>query len=100
LAKGISDQLTAHDQKIPNRKKPTTMTTMQHPTAPISSKNPLKIKAYFLLMESGLLPGRARQAFLRKNYQDVVMDRSPTISLSAMKRNKQKSWFKYLSHQL
>lgn len=39
---------------------------------------------------------QARQANLRKNYQQVVSDRSPTISLSAMKRKKKKDWFKYL----
>lgn len=39
---------------------------------------------------------KARQANLRKNYQEVVSDRSPTISLTSLKLKKSKDWFKYL----
>lgn len=48
------------------------------------------------LEEKGYADSRARQANLRKNYQQVVTDRSPTVSLTAMKKNKQKDWLKYL----
>lgn len=48
------------------------------------------------LQEKRYAASVARQANLRKNYDDVVYERSPTISLTALKKNNKKTWLKYL----
>jgi WW domain len=51
------------------------------------------------LQEKRYAASVARQANLRKNYDEVILDRSPTISLTAMKKSNKpasKTWFRYL----
>lgn len=49
------------------------------------------------LEEKRLKDSDKRQANLRKNYDSVILDRSPTVSLTALKRGgKHKDWFQYL----
>ena len=49
------------------------------------------------LEEKRLNDSRKRQANLRKSYDSVILDRSPTVSLSAIKRGgKTKDWYQYL----
>jgi hypothetical protein len=51
------------------------------------------------LQEKRYAASLARQANLRKNYDEVILDRSPTISLTAMKKSNKpasKTWFRYL----
>ena len=49
------------------------------------------------LEEKRLNDSRKRQANLRKCYDAVILDRSPTVSLTAIKRGgKSKDWYQYL----
>ena len=53
------------------------------------------------LTEKRLMDSDKRQANLRRNYDAVIVDRSPTVSLTALKKRggKHKDWFLYVDEE-
>lgn len=64
------------------------------PTRPLQDN---KAPGMMSLEEKRLLASDKRQANLRRNYDAVIVDRSPTVSLTAIKKGgKHKDWYQYL----